>query len=101
LLVDQLLPAAGATTMTPKKYSVEGGKQVTDTVVASLSDGQPYNLALHGPNGFLREFAGQFAFAFLVFDLVSSCHAHISCAPQMVCLSLSCQVWACPRCLLV
>jgi phospholipase C len=44
----------------PRFYAVEAGKQVEDLV--QLSDGA-YDLALHGPNGFLRIFKGQAASA--------------------------------------
>ena len=40
----------------PRFYTVEAGKALTDIVPM---DGGAYDLALHGPNGFLRAFRGQ------------------------------------------
>ncbi len=57
LLVDQLRGAARA----PRKYAVESGKTLVDEFVVVANDTQgayEYALALHGPNGFLREFSG-------------------------------------------
>lgn len=39
----------------PKKYTVEAGKELSDTF--PIVDGK-YNYSLHGPNGFVRKFAG-------------------------------------------
>ena len=38
----------------PRTYTVESGKQLTDTWRADA----PYDLTVHGPNGFFRRFAG-------------------------------------------
>ena len=40
----------------PRGYSVEAGKQLTDTW--PLAAQTPYQLSVHGPNGFFRRFAG-------------------------------------------
>ena len=39
----------------PRKYTVEGGKQLTDEWTSTSG---AYELHLHGPNGFVRHFAG-------------------------------------------
>src|SRR5262249_38961496 len=40
---------------TPRTYTVGAGHETSDTVPAS---GRAYDLSVHGPNGFLRSFAG-------------------------------------------
>eukprot|EP01083_Nonionella_stella_P090175 251955_1 len=40
----------------PKKYTIESGKDLWDTW--DLKNVSGYNLSLHGPNGFVRTFAG-------------------------------------------
>ncbi|KAL6047517.1 phospholipase C, partial [Balamuthia mandrillaris] len=43
----------------PRKYAIEGGKWLSDEwTVDSKSTGGMYNLSMHGPNGFVRQFAG-------------------------------------------
>lgn len=43
--------------MTPRKYTVEGGKALDDVWLPSNAT-NTYNLSLHGPNGFVRKFSG-------------------------------------------
>jgi phospholipase C len=40
----------------PRKYTIESGKSITDTFTVPASS--TYSFALHGPNGFVRQFAG-------------------------------------------
>jgi len=44
----------------PRRYTVEGAKQVSDVwlLTSSAPDRGGYSLRLHGPNGFLRSFSG-------------------------------------------
>jgi phospholipase C len=43
---------------TPKRYTVEAGKELTDTWSLQADEGR-YDLWVYGPNGFVREFRGQ------------------------------------------
>lgn len=49
--------APGATAIAPRGYTVEAGKQLSDTWPLS-SDGR-YQLSVWGPNGYFRRFAGE------------------------------------------
>ena len=42
----------------PRKYAVEAGKALADTWELNALARGAYNLSLHGPNGFVRRFAG-------------------------------------------
>jgi phospholipase C len=44
-------------TVAPRKYAIEAGKSITDALVVTPLSGL-YSFSLHGPNGFLRQFAG-------------------------------------------
>ena len=44
--------------MKPKKYTVEANKSISDTVLID-SEGN-YSYSLHGPNGFVREWSGNY-----------------------------------------
>ena len=40
----------------PRKFTVEGGKTLSDTWASTLNK---YNISLYGPNGFVRKFTGE------------------------------------------
>lgn len=52
---DRVAPP-GAPPPAPRKYTVEAGKALEDSFL--LPAGAPYGLSVHGPNGFVRQFAG-------------------------------------------
>eukprot|EP00298_Acanthocystis_sp_HF-20_P016633 c21536_g1_i1.p1 GENE.c21536_g1_i1~~c21536_g1_i1.p1 ORF type:complete len:724 (-),score=311.80 c21536_g1_i1:22-1950(-) len=45
-------------TNTPKKYTIESGKSITDLIPNSSSSSGSYSFSLHAPNGFVRKFSG-------------------------------------------
>ena len=54
-----LLDALNLETAAPRKFAVEAGKAITDTPQPLLPAGSSkYAFSLHGPNGFVRQFAG-------------------------------------------
>ena len=56
------------TSKRPRKYTIEGGKSLSDTW--DFSEAGKYDLSMHGPNGFVRKFRGgsQSHGAALVYD---------------------------------
>ena len=58
-----LLLNAAAPSVTPRKYAVEAGKAVAEAIslAPAALNGTRYALALHGPNGFVRQFGGDVA----------------------------------------
>jgi phospholipase C len=52
-----LISGVDALVVTPRKYAVEAGKFIVDNINLALN-GTRYAIALHGPNGFVRQFGG-------------------------------------------
>jgi phospholipase C len=50
-------PAIEVQPSNPKKYTIEAGKELRDVWHTTNTSGK-YHLSLHGPNGFVRQFAG-------------------------------------------
>jgi phospholipase C len=51
---------SGNGTAAPRTYTVEPGKQLSDSWPAPASGPSAYDLGVHGPNGFFRSFKGSF-----------------------------------------
>lgn len=52
----QMIDAPNLKTRSPRKYAVEGGKSIVDA--PQPIDAGYYSFSLYGPNGFVRQFAG-------------------------------------------
>src|SRR4030095_16803095 len=49
---------SGHTTQPPRTYTLEAGTQLSDTWAVTALPATEYDLAVYGPNGFLRSFKG-------------------------------------------
>ena len=57
-----MLDAPNLAARAPRKFAVEAGKAITDAPLPLLpAGGSKYAFSLHGPNGFVRQFAGDAA----------------------------------------